>query len=648
MDNSRGPVELTGSVAPGDILLALNRTDLDDLGIEGAVQALRVLEENSAENVKLRFKYGDDIPATNASLRRGADILDMFGTSDGSDEVVTSPAATKMRTSRVAPPISSAEEIQKALKAQSTYPSCRPTSIFSGVDGYNSQLLEYEVRGLVLKGRIPASTSHASSLDDGSFAGNLGQAFDEIRNSLKTSIAPPIVSKPDVLDELWIADEETSLDDELRQLVSQSAHAKDSFKRRSSRGESTSSLRGLLPAKAITDRMMLGATKALRYGNEEHFEQLRFALENWTQSFLPTAAFSRHSHQADRELLTHTRDLVTLFVVMNVSWEFVCMGASPDTGASEFSRPSIPALGLNIGLFRHRPGGSLWTDRSAAKYIASLEAAYLRVDVVLAACAAVNFSESIREVLAAASKASSLHIDLSPEDAALPLNAVAAKIMGGIGGDLTPSHLGLVLMKNMEGIVRRSPDLFVDLAVLAFPVLRPAPLHRVILEGRVPRKNRLYATYMLRLLESDSCGCLADGQCVLELAAAIVDLSRVDANAAAAFLGPLGGVLRRSVDEAADLVETGVLLLREGLLSLASPVLTRCLQHDHSAARRERLLAAVRECVLQELGSEGGELVTLVEAYHAAVRAPACWDSDENNDALHPPGNSRGTCSNES
>ena len=93
-DNSRGPVELTGSVAAGDILVALNGMDLEELGIEGAVQALRLLEDNSADNVRLRFKYGDVVPAAGVPVHRGADILDMFGTSDGGDEagLVTSPA----------------------------------------------------------------------------------------------------------------------------------------------------------------------------------------------------------------------------------------------------------------------------------------------------------------------------------------------------------------------------------------------------------------------------------------------------------------------------------------------------------------------------------------------------------------------------
>ena len=624
-DNSRGPVELTGSVAPGDILIALNGSDLEELGIEGAVQALRVLEENSAERVYLRFKYGDSISTTSGSLHRGADILDMFGTTEGSygAGLVTSPTTSAMRTNRVAPQISSIEEIQKSLKTESAYPSCCPTSVFGGDDGYSSKLLEDDVRNLALKERNIVMKSLVSDLDGGSTTHCVHPSFHDIRNSLILDFSSPTHMVPDILSEQWIQDREGSLDDELCQLVSHTAQALDSFKRRSSRGKSLNGLRGLLPAKAITDRLMQGAMKTLRHGSDKHFDQLRSALGNWAQSFSPSAAMARHSQQADRDLLSFTKDLMTLFVVMNVSWEFVCMGKSPDTGENDYGRAAIPALHLHIGLFRHRPGGPLWTDRSAAKYLSSLEGVYLRLDVALAACSAVNFSESIREVLAVASRSLSLQISLSSDDFLLPPSAVAAKIMGAIGDDLAPSHLGLALVRSMEALAGLSSDLLVALAVAVFPVLRPASLHRLVLEGRVPRKNRLYATYMLRLLESDSCGCLADGDCVRELAAAVVDLSRVDAKASAAFLEPLERLLHRAADEGADLQETGLLLLREGLGSLAAPVLAHCLRHERSE-RRELLLAAAREGGLKEL-EEDRELAALTAILGYAV----CWEGSE-------------------
>lgn len=392
-----------------------------------------------------------------------------------------------------------------------------------------------------------------------------------------------------------------------------SAHAEDSFKRRSGRGDSTSGVRCLLPPKSVTNRLMSAAMRVFNCGSDSHVSYLLLALGNWTRSFLPSLSIMRHIGDVDRSLLATTRDLMSFFVVINVCWEFVSLGPSFDTGENSFGCPTIPSLGVCISLHKRCPGDSPWTDRSAAKFISSLEESYLCLDVVMAACAAVNFSESIREVIQLASRTSSLQIDLSREDCRLSPTTIASKLIEASRFDRA-SYLGILVAKNLEMLVDLSPELFIELSVLVFPVLRPVPLHRLILEGRVPRKNRLYAAYMLKLLESNSCGCLADGNSVYEFAIAIVDLSRVDAKAADGFLQSLETVLRRAAAAAADLLETGLLLQREGMHGLAALVFVSCLAYECSTEKCSRLEAALRLSLAHEL--EGGEqLGPLLEAY---------------------------------
>jgi hypothetical protein len=381
----------------------------------------------------------------------------------------------------------------------------------------------------------------------------------------------------------------------LENICSELMQAVAATKRRSGRGaqgRARVAAGSSVPPKVITQRVARIAELVLATCQPAKMRQLRDVLDSWSQCFSP---ITRDSCGEAIGIDSAVRDLTTLRLVLRTGWSHVAFTSERNCVGDDWTgRPVLERFGVYIAASPHRLAdeSDLWTDRVAAKQIALLSAGYMQADVAFAACCAVSYVETCREIV----KVYSSGVEGSEAEAGIDRADSAHDIVR------QALPVAVLLVMGIVELAAKDRKAFVEVCVRGYPALRPELLHRSILESRASSKTLLFAEYMAALVASRD-DCAQDASCLHQFALASVDLRRVDESAGTGLLADLN---TRMLAVDLDLRDTAKLFLSEGLLELAAVALNGSLRAVQTDAGLVQIRDLVRSCLAEQQRRHGG------------------------------------------